>query len=206
VTDVAELQKRARKRYKQIARRRADPRYRRVLGRYVAAKLLVTNEEIQPYRAPIEVRDALWAGEVEPRILELLPALIIKRPSLFTDPTDLPDDLREVVEQLRRDRTPAAFRGIEGNAIRRWLPSVGHQGKLPSQLKSFRLQVDDVRLLERLSSELGISQTAAIRRGLRLLAAQSLAQTPDTQVSPPPPARPPPRTRAPTGSGRRDRR
>jgi hypothetical protein len=174
MTIAAELQKRAKLRYRRIAARRKDVRYRRVLGRYVAAGLLTTNEEVEPYREPIAVRDALWAGAVEPRIIELLPALLIKRPSTFIDPTDLPADLFEVVSALRRNQSPQPFRGVDGQAMARWLPSVGHKGKLPSQLKSFRLQAQDVALLRRLGSELGLSQTAVLRRGLRALAAELL--------------------------------
>jgi len=174
MTRAVDLQKRAKRRYRRIATRRKDDRYRRVLGRYVAAGVLTTNEEVEPYRAPIGVRDALWVGEIEPRIIELLPALLIKRPSYFLDPTDLPADLLAVVNALRRNQEPPPLRGIDGRAMARWLPLVGHKGKLPSQLKSFRLQAQDVALLQRLSSELGISQTAVLRRGLRALATELL--------------------------------
>ncbi len=78
---VTDLVERARARYAKIERQRRDPRYRRVLGRFVAAGLLNTNEQTVPQRGAIRVADALWAGEVEPRILELLPALLIKKPS-----------------------------------------------------------------------------------------------------------------------------
>ena len=169
-----DLQRRARKRFAAIARRRRDPRYRRVLGRYIAAGLLTSNEGIESHREPIELCEALWAGEVEPRIIELLPALVIKKPSFFVDVDDLPDDLREVIDALRHHRTPPSFRGIPGEAILRWLPSIGHKGKLPSQLKTFRMQAGDIELLSRLAEQLALSQTAVVRRGLRALAAQVL--------------------------------
>jgi len=169
-----DLQARARQQQRRLNRRRRDPRYRRVLGRLVAAGLLVTNEDVEPYRGRITVGDALWSAAAEPRILELLPAALIKRPSYFSDPENLPPDLREVVRALRRGQTPAAWRGIDGQALRRWLPLVGHKGKLPSRLKTFRLTPREVALLARLASELGLSQTAVVRRGLRALAAERL--------------------------------
>jgi hypothetical protein len=174
VTDAGELQRRAKRRQAILARARRDPRYRRVMGRYVAAGLLTTTVAIEPYREPIELADALWAGELEPRILELLPALIVKRPSLFVDVTTLPADLRDVVKALRNHLEPNEFRGVPGAALRRWLPAVGHRGKLPSRLKSFRLQADDLELLAKLTKKLGVSQTTVLRRGLRQLAATQL--------------------------------
>jgi hypothetical protein len=162
-----EVQRLARRRYAAISRKRRDPRYRRVLGRLVAAGLLSTTEPVKANRAVLKVEDVLWAAEIEPRMFELLPALIIKRPALFRSTTDLPDDLAAVVVALRRNRTPDSFHGIPGEAMKRWVSRVGHKNKLPSQLRSFRLQADEVALLERLSERWGISQTAVIRRALR---------------------------------------
>jgi hypothetical protein len=103
-----------------------------------------------------------------------LPALLVKRPSFFVDVSDLPEDLNAVVTALRRNRTPPEFRGIPGEAILRWLPAVGHRGKTPSRLMSFRMQAADVQLLDRLARALDVSHTAVVRRGLRALAAQWL--------------------------------
>lgn len=174
MTDAAELRARAGKKAAALQQARRDPRYRRALGRFVAAGLLTTTADVKPVRAPISVEDALWAGGVEPRILELLPAAIIKRPSLFKDIRKLPPDIDAAVQALRKHRVPAELRGIPGAALQRWLPVVGHRGKLPSCLKSFRLQADDLELLERLSEKLGITQTEVLRRGLRRLASTHL--------------------------------
>jgi hypothetical protein len=94
---------------------------------------------------------------------------LVKRPSVFVDPDDLPDDLRRVVRRLRRNLVPENFRGIPGADVYRWLPKVGHKDTFPARLKSFRLKPDDLRLLEHLSQTLGISETGVIRRGLRAL-------------------------------------
>lgn len=118
--------------------------------------------------------DVLWVGRIEPRVLELLPALIVKRPGLFVDPRRLPDDLAAVVRTLRKNREPGEFRGVPGAALLRWLPVLGRQSKVPSQLKSFRFQREDLELLERLSQALEVSQTDVLRRGLRRLAATHL--------------------------------
>ena len=83
-------------------------------------------------------RTRFWAGEVEPRILELLPALLIKKPSFFEERTTLPDDLAQVVRALRRGEVPAEFRGIPGADLARWLPRLGGSGAAPSRLRCFR--------------------------------------------------------------------
>lgn len=165
------LVERARQAHRAIERRRRDPRYRQVLGRLVGAGVLTTNTEIKPHRERISVRDALWVGEIEPRILEVLPALLVKRPGLFVDPRALPEDLAAVVDDLRKHRTPRDFRGLPGASVGRWLVAVGHRGKLPSQLKAFRFQAEDLMLLHHLREQLGLTETAVVRRGLRALAA-----------------------------------
>ena len=172
--DTAEVQARAKKRARRNARRRADSRFRRVLGRYVAAGLLQTSEDIEPHRERVRVEDVLWAGEVEPRLLELLPALLIKKPGMFVDPRQLAADLEEAVRALRHNREPETFRGIQGATLLKWLPLVGHKRKLPSELKTFRMQRDDLELLLRLQRELGGSQTSIVRRALWALESRTL--------------------------------
>lgn len=168
---MPDLVERAQARYARIQRQRRDPRYRRVLGRFVAAGLLSTSEQTKPYRRAIRVEDALWAGELEPRILELLPALLIKKPSFFANPTQLPDDLAEVVRLLRRAEVPTDFRGIPGADLARWLPRLGRSGAAPSRLRCFRFSAEESRLLSQLSRVLDTTETAVLRRALRELGA-----------------------------------
>lgn len=169
MTSVSELQQRAQRRLRQLRRRRRDPRYVRVMGRFVAEALLFTNELLPAHHEPLEIGDVLWAGEVEPRLLELLPALIVKRPALFKDLSALPEDLARVVSDLRRDREPPPFRGLPGAAVYGWLARVGRVGKVPARLKSFRFTPEDQRLLAQLSKTLGLTETEVIRRALRSL-------------------------------------
>jgi hypothetical protein len=170
VTAGDEFKERARKRMAVLRRRARDARFSNVMGRFSRDGLLVTNRPFKHHKNPLPVADVLWAGEVEPRLLELLPALVVKRPSMFVDTTNLPPDLAEVVKSLRRDQSPADFRGIPGRDVHQWLRRVGHRGKAPSRLKSFRFKPADQRLLEHLTNELGITETEVIRRGLRALA------------------------------------
>jgi hypothetical protein len=147
-----------------------------VLGRFVAAGLLSTNDQTVPHRSAIRVADALWAGEVEPRILELLPALLIKKPSFFEAAATLPDDLVRVVRALRRGEVPAEFRGIPGVDLARWLPRLGRSGTLPSRLRCFRFSAEESRLLAQLSRELHTTEVSVLRRSLRELGAALLKE------------------------------
>lgn len=140
------------------------------MGRFVDAGLLHTNQDIAAHHDPIRVEDVLWAGEVEPRLLELLPALIVKQPSMFVEVAPLPEDLMQAVRRLRRNLEPAAFRNIPGDRLREWLPRVGRVGTVPARLKSFRFKPEDLRLLRALAEQLGVSETEVVRRGLRALA------------------------------------
>jgi len=168
--DADTVQARAKRRLARIERGRRDPRFRRVVGRLKAAGLLQTNYEVPEHREPITIEDALWAGKLEPRILELLPALVVKRPSLFAASRDMPNYLGVAVRALRQNTTPSPFRGIPGRDLSKWLPRVGRQGKLPSRLKCFRFTVEDIAVLEELGRDLGLSETDTIRRALRALA------------------------------------
>jgi len=163
------LAARARKRLAGIRRRAQDPRFLRVMGRFVHEKLLVVNFEVPLHGEPIRLADVLWAGEVEPRLLELLPALLVRRPSLFSDRGALPPDLASAVAALQQDREPESFRGIAGQDVHRWLGRLGRKGKVPARLKSFRFTPEDQRLLAHLAKELGVSETDVVRRGLRAL-------------------------------------
>ncbi|HEX5101704.1 MAG TPA: hypothetical protein VFV94_19465 [Polyangiaceae bacterium] len=139
------------------------------MGRFVREGLLIVNHPLPLNDEPLALDDVLWAGELEPRLLELLPALIVKRPGLFTNVAPLPPDLAPVVAELRRDREPPAFRGIPGRDIHRWLTRVGRRGKVPARLKSFRFTPEDQRLLEHLAAKLEVTETEVLRRGLRAL-------------------------------------
>ncbi|HMJ15698.1 MAG TPA: hypothetical protein VK524_29985 [Polyangiaceae bacterium] len=173
----SDLRARAKARHAHFARRRRDPRYQRVIGRFKAAKLLITNDEVPEHREPITVSDTLWAGEVEPRLIELLPAAILKKPSLFVDIESLPHDLASVVGAIRRHETPPPLRGIPGENLLHWVPRIGHRGKIPSRLKSFRFTAEDLALLAELSRELDLSETETLRQALRKLAHASDVNT-----------------------------
>ena len=83
------------------------------MGRLVEEGLLETNiEGIVPRRKPVPLDDALWAGTVEPRIMELLPAVLVKKPRLLRLPKELPQDVAEVIHAIRHGKPAPTFRGV----------------------------------------------------------------------------------------------
>jgi hypothetical protein len=173
--DLDAIRRRARRRAALAATHRRDPRFRAVMGRLVALGLLDTNiEGIRPHRRRISVEDACWAGLVEPRIFELLPALVLKKPGIFRGGPDLPDDLREVVAAARRGECTASFRGVPASDYLRWIPRIGHRGKLPTLVKTFRLDRRDIELFGDLKRRLGLSSDVGVlRAALRALDAST---------------------------------
>ena len=169
--EMTELRRKAQRKQRRLARLRRDPRYREAVGVFVHAKLITTNVDIEPKKGPVALKDVLWAGKLEPRLLEVLPAVMIKKPSLVKyDST--PPDLESVLDRLRHNETPPDFRGIPGKKLQEWIPRVGHKGKLPTQLKAFRLRQEDLALLKELAAERGLTETDVVRAGLRALVEQ----------------------------------
>ena len=168
---MAELRRKAQQKQKRLERLRRDPRFREVVGVFVRAKLLTTNLEVEPRKGPVALNDVLWAGRLEPRLLELLPAVMLKKPSMI-EYDKVPRDLDRVLDQLRHNATPPDFRGIPGEKLQEWIPRVGHKGKFPTQLKAFRLKKEDVELLKELAAGRGLTETDVIRAGLRALVEQ----------------------------------
>ncbi len=166
-----ELQAAARRRYQALRRKRRDPRFKKVMGRFVGAKLLTTNiEGIRPHDKPVPLEDVLWAGAVEPRIMELLPAVLVKRPGLLRLPKDLPEDVAAVMHAIRHGKALPTFRGVAPADYLPWVTEVGRKGKSPSVLKSFRFKHDDVLRLARLRKSIPArSDTEVIRMALELL-------------------------------------
>ena len=147
-----------------LKKARSDPRFLKVIGKFKQAGLLI-DPSIPARRGLIFLDEVLWAAKIEPRLLELLPAVLIKKPS-FVVSSGLPADLKAVVDAIRLGRKVPDYRGVRGKNCEKWLSWVGRTG-LPSIMRSFRFQREDLDLLARLSQKEGLSQTETLRRALR---------------------------------------
>lgn len=159
----------ARRQYASIARHRKDPRFVRVIGQLVRAGLL-SHRQIRASAEPVSLDDALWAGQWEPRILELLPAILLKKPKFFSSADALPEDLQAVLSGIRRNEKVEEFRGVPAVRYLRWVPRIGHRNKYPSQIKTYRFSREDMILLHELKDQFpGETEISIIRRALRTL-------------------------------------
>lgn len=165
------VRERALQRYGELEEKRNDPRYRRAIGALVKAGLLTSNHDVPAPAKPPRLGDALFAAEVEPRVLELLPAVVIKLPELL--PKRLPDDLHEVVDAVARGLELPDFRGVPASRYLPWIERTGRPGRGRAVMRSFRLKPRDLERLRVLKQRLGArSETEVLRRALEALEAQ----------------------------------
>ena len=119
--------------------------------------------------AILKLDDALWAGEtIEPRILELIPAIMLKKPIFFKYKT-IPDDLKKILLDIKKNKATDEFRGIPVKKYIEWIEHIGHKNKSTSLLKTFRFSKNDVILLNKLKSKLNLSEIDILRLGLQKL-------------------------------------
>jgi hypothetical protein len=155
-----ELLVRFRAKASKIAAAKAGVRYRCVVGKLKRARLLDA-PDVPEYGGPVELEAVLWAGTLEPRILEVLPALMLRRPKFLRN-YGLPDDLEKVLIAIRNGRATEPFRGVAAQNYLRWVNK-----KTSVRLKTFRLHSEDILRLQSLKIRLGeTSETAVLRRAL----------------------------------------
>jgi hypothetical protein len=159
-----------RKRARADERNRKDPRFLETLGFLVAKGLLKTNVPVRlrPNKR-LRVDDAVWAGQhVEPRILEVLPAAILRLGRHFDLDPERHKELAEAVASLRAGETQGKeFRGVPYAKLKHWvdLPLPDRRIKTLRDKKvpkTFRLAPQTIERLALLAREKGISETAVI--------------------------------------------
>lgn len=85
---------------------------------------LLRHNKIKPRRTAVTLEEALKAGEFEPRILELIPAVLIALPeALRFKNSDIPKDLARVLRCIRQRQRSEDFRGIASLNYMHWLNS-----------------------------------------------------------------------------------
>ncbi len=86
---------------------------------------LLRHNQISPKRHQVNLTEALAAGELEPRVYELLPAVMVMLPKAFKyNDDEIPNDLSQAMTCLRKNQQRAAnFRGIPPQKYRYWQAS-----------------------------------------------------------------------------------
>ncbi len=155
----------AKRKLKILQRLRKDPRYLKTMGKLKQAGFLDVRD-IPEYRGQIFLEEALWAAELEPRIYELLPAIIARRPKFFAF-LKLPEDLDIVVKEVKQGHPVTPYQGISPEKYSQWFLFVARRPIVPKILKAFRLDLDDLKILNRLSLKTSKSQAQILRLALR---------------------------------------
>ena len=161
-----QILKKAKHRAARLKKLRKDPRYQEVIGRLVYEKLLDA-PKVPARNYKLHLKDMLWVGEnIEPRVLELLPAILLKAPRIvYSEP--LPEDLRRVKNDLVRGNIKGEFRGIVVKSCDQWITQIGRKDKRPSVRKIFFLSFKDTERLAQLSQQESVSEAEIVRRALR---------------------------------------
>lgn len=148
-----------------------DPRYKRVLGFFVAKKLLVA-EKIKPLpNIKLNIRDVIWVAEnLEPRIWEVLPAAIIHFPKTFFNQQYLPENFSSLIESIKRQKDiKEIFKGVSFNRMRYWaeIPLLDQRVKpigIRKATKTFRLSPLSIQIINQGSKELKITKTEFLEK------------------------------------------
>jgi len=162
---VKKLIEKAKLKLKALQKLRKDPRYLKTMGKLKLAGLLDVRD-IPDYRGQIFLNDALWAAELEPRVYELLPAIIARRPKFFVF-FELPEDLGHVVKEIKRGHPVTPYQGIAPEKYNQWISFVGRKPTAPKVMKAFRLGLEEMSILKRLSERMSKSQTHVLSEALR---------------------------------------
>lgn len=100
-----------------------DPAVRRVFGFFHSIGLLTSTEKCEGNRnSKLSLRDVIRAGELEPRIYEVLGAALFSYPRSFRHHEALPRQLAEMIDSLHAgDVRQDSYRGITYQAMQRWM-------------------------------------------------------------------------------------
>lgn len=153
-------------------KRRADPRYLKIMGFLVAKGFLYTNKKI-PLRPNehINLADAIWAGRfVEPRILEVLPAAYERFKKHFSGDADTIAKFEHVINCIRHKNNPSSeFYGISLEKIKPWF-FIRLRDRRSKSLdkrkvsKTFRFKPETAEILKNLKDQTGQSETEILEK------------------------------------------
>ena len=139
---------------------------------FLTGKGLLIVPDITPRPSQvISLIKALKAGrELEPRIIEVLPAALIHFPSNFEDLDRVPPELNEIINAIYSDKNEGIeLEGIPFSAMKRWANEVLTDKRIvPAKEKrkmvSYRLSPEAIRTLKTRSARENISETQFIER------------------------------------------
>lgn len=170
----ADLLKKIARAAKEDEKKRHDRRYLEVMGFLVAKGFLRSNQDILP--APnkrVLIDDAIWAGKnVEPRILEMLPAAVLRLPKHFDLDRAKHTELAVTIDRLKRmDADGPALWGIAYNKLKVWTDFDLRDGRTKTfgekkVTKTFRLSPAAISKLKERAKKLRCTETEALEKAI----------------------------------------
>ncbi len=161
------------KRFRALAARNAidrkDPRFLDAMGFLMAKGLLGYNRPIpEKPNAKLDLRATIWAGQnVEPRILEVLPAAFARLERHFIIPNHPNTNERQIIEiremlKTKREDLPD-FLGIPFKKYKVWLDFPLRDGRTRTlserkRMKAFRLRPETIKRLSLRAAEREMSE------------------------------------------------
>lgn len=144
---------------------------RKIFGFFVG-KGLLGKEGVEPMpTAKLDINDVIRAGlEVEPRILEVLPAAMLRFPRSFLNWDEMPEKLATVLDCIKKNKNDGPdLAGLPYKDLKRWanfeLPDKRtipvKEKKIPSY---FRLRPAAIAALKKRASRERISEAEVIER------------------------------------------
>lgn len=162
--------KQARLTVKHLEKKKKDPRYTRIIGFLVGKGFLHANRALLTVpNIRINIEDAIWAGRnVEPRILEVLPAAVIRLEKHFDYNPEVHLELKRAIEQLKGNGEGDFF-GVPTEKMRPWLYIRLKDKRTKSfderkVTKTFRLSPNAIERLRHLKREMNISEAELLEK------------------------------------------
>lgn len=152
-------------------KKRKDRRYRIAMAFLVRKGFLKTNLNFEKYYlARVRIKDMIWAGQnVEPRILEVLPAAILRLPKAFiVDDIKRLFNLDQVISDLRHQKESGAdFLNMPYKKMKIWMNISLNDRRTKAKdnkkvMKTFRLSPQTILSIGLLKKKNGISEAAVI--------------------------------------------
>lgn len=153
-----------------LKRNKRDPRYIRTIAFLVGKGFLHANRELpKTPNIRINIEDAIWAGKnVEPRILEVLPAAVMRLEKHFDYNPEVHVELKKIIEKLK-ENTVGDFFGIPTEKIRPWLNIRLKDKRIKSLgekkvIKTFRLSPVTIERIKDLKRTMKISEADLLEK------------------------------------------
>lgn len=158
------------RRAKKDEKKKRDFRYLQTMGFLIAKGFLRTNQNIRAFpNARIRIEDAIWAGmNIEPRILEVLPAAVVRLPAHFDFQRKKHRSMVPIIDALNGRRVEGPdFEGIPYRKLNAWTELRLKDARTKPMnekriVKTYRLKRETIFRIEKKAEELGVSDTEAL--------------------------------------------